>query len=137
MTPFVLRTAPASPGGVIPTEARPRQSHDMATPTTVQLRSEHNGADHRYLIAHLEPNGDLRLSGQDIGPGTSAVSSDGEYEWENVVPAAHIPALLEALGAPADADILAELAARWTGPASYELERCLRESDIPVRLWVH
>ena len=101
------------------------------------LRDEHDGADSRYLTARLEANGDLRLSGQDLGPGTRPVSGDGEYEWETVVPAGHVPALLRALDAPADADVLEELAARWTGPASYDLERRISSSDIPVRFWAH
>ena len=104
---------------------------------TVQLREEHDGADSRYLTARLEANGDLRLSGQDLGPGTAMVSSDGEYEWEQVVPAEHIPTLLAALDAPAGAAILDELSARWSGPASYDLERRIRDSGIPVRLWTY
>ncbi|SNR31230.1 hypothetical protein [Blastococcus mobilis] len=101
----------------------------------VLLRDEHDGENSRLLTACLEENGDLRLSGQDLGSGTRVISSDGEYEWETVVPTAHIPALLRALDAPADADILDELAARWTGPASYDLERRIRSTDIPVRFW--
>jgi hypothetical protein len=104
---------------------------------TVLLRDEHDEDDSRYLTAQLEANGDLRLSGQDLGPGTWMVSSDGEYEWEKVVPAAHIPTLLSLLDAPAGADILDELAARWTGARSYDLERRIRDSDIPVRLWTY
>ena len=65
------------------------------------------------------------------------VSSDGEYEWEQVVPAAHLPTLRSLLDVPTGADILDELAARWTGAASYDLERRIRDSDIPVRLWTY
>ena len=104
---------------------------------TVLLREEHDGEDHRYLEPRLEPNGDMRISGQDIGPATAPVSPDGEYEWEKVIAEEHVPTLLALLGAPADADILDELAARWTGRGSYELERHIRESGIPVRFWCY
>ena len=109
----------------------------MDAQRTVALREERNGEDSRYLDARLEANGDLRISGQDLGPGTWPVNSDGEYEWVKVVPAEHVPALMRLLGAAADADVLDELAARWTGPGSYELERRIRESDIPVKLWTY
>jgi len=107
----------------------------MSHSRKVSLRDEHNGEDHRYLDASLEPNGDLRISGQDLGPGTAPVSDDGEYEWEKIIAKEHIPALLALLGAPAEADILNELATRWTGRASYDLERHIRDSNIPVRYW--
>jgi hypothetical protein len=104
---------------------------------TVRLREERNGDDSRYLTAHLEANGDLRLSGQDLGPGTGMVSSDGEYEWEKVVPADHLPTLRSLLDVPDGADLLDDLAGRGTGSASYELEQRLRDSDIPVQLWTY
>ncbi len=102
---------------------------------SISLRAEHDGDDHRYLDAHLDSNGDLHISGQDLGPGTALVGNDGEYEWEKVIAKEDIPALLTLLNASVDADILEELAARYTGRGSYELERRLRESDIPVRFW--
>jgi hypothetical protein len=34
-----------------------------------------------------------------------------------------------------DADILSTLERHWTGPNSYELERRIRDSDIPSALW--
>ncbi len=103
----------------------------------MSLRAERTGPDTRYLDAKLNEDGDLRIIGQDLGPATWPVSSDGEYEWEKVVPAEHLPALLRALDAPDDADILEELATRWTGAASYDLERRIRDSDIPVKLWTY
>jgi hypothetical protein len=103
----------------------------------VRLRDERDGRDIRVLTARREATGDLRLSGHDLGAGTGPVSGDGEYEWETVVPDAHIPALLAVLGAPAGADILDELAERWTGQASYDLERRIRNSGIPVRRWAY
>jgi hypothetical protein len=103
----------------------------------VQLRHEVNGRDSRFLSASITEAGDLVIAGQDLGPSTSIVSSDGEYEWWRTIKAEHFPALLQLLNAPPGSDVLQVLASHWTGPASHELERCIRESDIPseVSAW--
>jgi hypothetical protein len=96
----------------------------------VVLRSERSGDDSRYLEARLNESGDLVLEGEDYGPATAPVSSDGEYEWVRVVAADKLPELLRVLGAEPDADVIEELAARWSGAGSYELERLLRETGL-------
>ena len=100
----------------------------------VTLRAEHDGPDSRYLTASLDAHGALVIEGQDLGPGTSIVSSDGEYEWSRTILPEHIPKLLVVLNAPADANILAVLKKHWTGDKSYELEGRIRDSDIPSKL---
>jgi len=99
----------------------------------VNLRSEHDGEDHRYLDAHLDQEGNLHLDGQDLGPGTSPVSSDGEYEYFKEIVATDIPALLALLDAPPDADVLEELERHWTGAQSHELETRIRNSGFPFK----
>src|SRR5687767_248977 len=47
----------------------------------VMLREEHSGPDHRYLWAYLDQVGNQHIDGQDLGPDTTPVSSDGDYEW--------------------------------------------------------
>ena len=103
----------------------------------VNLRKEHHGPDHRYLSASLNIDGSLLIEGQDLGPSTAIVSSDGEYEWARTILPEHFPALLALLDAPANADILDVLEKHWTGQRSYELERRIRESDIPSNLWTY
>ena len=103
---------------------------------TISLRAEHDGQDHRYLSATLNTEGALVIEGQDSGPKTASVSSDGEYEWSRTILREHIPKLLTLLDAPADADILGILEQHWTGPMSYELESRIGDSDIPSALWV-
>ncbi|MBI1253237.1 MAG: hypothetical protein GC196_02685 [Hyphomonas sp.] len=103
---------------------------------TVSLRAEHDGRDHRYLRATLNTEGALVIEGQDLGPKTALVSSDGEYEWSHTILREHIPQLLILLGEPADADILSTLERHWTGPRSYEWESRISESDIPSALWI-
>ncbi|MCZ2826077.1 MULTISPECIES: hypothetical protein [unclassified Modestobacter] len=96
----------------------------------VVLRSERNGDDSRYLRAQLNESGDLVLEGEDYGPATAPVSSDGEYEWVQVVAADKLPELLQILGADPAAGVIEELAARWSGAGSYQLERLLRETGL-------
>ena len=102
----------------------------------VELRAEQDGSDRRFLDASVV-DGSLRIDGQDLGPATSPVSSDGEYEWSQTVQAEDIPHLIELLGGEPGESILDLLDRSYTGRNSYELERILRESDIQVRLWTY
>ena len=104
---------------------------------TVVLRQERNGPDSRFLSARLDANGALKVDGQDLGPGTAPVSSDGEYEWSQTFPPDSIPALRSALGGNATEDILDLLEREYKGPSSYELERIMRDTadTIPREFW--
>ncbi len=79
----------------------------------------------------------MHIDGQDLGPATAPVSSDGEYEWFTTVAAEHVPRLLELLGAAPAGDILDVLKERFTGVRSYDLERILRGGDVPVERYVY
>ncbi len=60
------------------------------------------------------------------------VSDDGEYEWFETIAAAEVPRLVALLGGRTGDDILDLLGRDFTGAGSYELEKRLREGDIPV-----
>jgi hypothetical protein len=96
----------------------------------VTLREEHDGNDHRHLEAYVDGDGNLHIDGHDLGPATEGFSADGEYEWFSTIRAADVPRLLVLLGG--QGEILDVLAQRYTGANSYELERIVRESGIPV-----
>lgn len=99
---------------------------------TVVLRNERFSEDRRYLEAHLDADGNLHIDGQDLGPGTAIVSDDGEYEWLITIAAADVPQVIGLLdGNPGD-EILDLLERNSTGNRSYELERRLRESRVPI-----
>ena len=98
----------------------------------VVLRDERDGTDRRHLEARVDASGDLHIDGQDLGPGTAVVSSDGEYEWFQTIRAIDVGALLAALGHPEDADVLEVLAQQFTGPGSYRLEEVLRAGVVPI-----
>ena len=107
----------------------------MTSPSPkVMLREERSGRDWRNLWAYFDPDGALHIDGQDLGPTTASVSADGEYEWFKTIQPAHLPRLVELLGGEAGTDLLALLTERYTGAGSYELERILRESGIPVEV---
>lgn len=107
------------------------------TPALVTLRDEHDGADRRHLVAYLDDEGRLHIDGHDLGPGTASVSGDGEYEWFRTIAAADLPRLAALLGADPGESILAVLSRKYTDRRSHDLERLLRESDVPqqLRVW--
>ncbi|MGH2689112.1 MAG: hypothetical protein ACRDKW_09950 [Actinomycetota bacterium] len=102
---------------------------------TVTLRSETSGPDSRYLWAYLDEEGRLHIDGQDLGPATAPVSPDGEYEWFKTVAAADVARVVALLEGRPGEDVLDLLERGFTGPGSYELERRLRESTIPVEFF--
>src|SRR5215831_5777377 len=105
------------------------------TRAKVVLRDERDGPDSRYLEAYLDDQGSLRIDGQDLGPATTVVSPEGEYESGRVIRAEHLPELLRLLGGAAGDDILELLERRWSGPRSGDLERVLRDCSIPITLF--
>lgn len=100
------------------------------------MRAERDGADSRFLWAYLGDDGSLHIDGQDLGPSTAIVSSDGEYEWFSTIASTDVPRVVALLGGAPGADILELLAERYCGAQSYEVERLLRESDIPIERMV-
>jgi hypothetical protein len=102
---------------------------------TVTLREERNGADVRWLGASVDGAGALQIDGHDLGPSTAMASSDGEYEWFMTVAARDVDRLVAVLGGQPGDDVLALLERAWTGARSHDLERLLRESGIPVKLF--
>jgi hypothetical protein len=111
-------------------------SDEPDTRRTVSLRHEVHSLDRRFLEAYLDRHGDLHFEGQDLGPSTAMVSGDGEYEYFRMVAAEHLDDLRGLLDISAGEDLLDALAARWSGDASYELERRLSRASFPVKLSV-
>jgi hypothetical protein len=107
----------------------------MSNGRQVQLRQERDGPDARFLQAYLDDQGNLHIDGQDLGPGTAAMTSDGEHEWFKTIRAEDVPKVVTVLGGSTGDDVLDLLEARYTGEASGELEMKLRESDIKVEFY--
>ncbi len=102
----------------------------------VVLRDERSGLDRRVLSVYIDQKGNLVIEGQDLGPRTAPVSSDGEYEWFRTIRKQDLPRLLLALGGEPEADLLGLLKTRWSGEASYELEQTIADAGIPSELHV-
>jgi len=102
---------------------------------TVILRDERSDADRRSLWAYLDDEGNLHIDGQDLGPSTAPASGDGEYEWFRTIRAEHLQRLVITLHGLVGDDPLDLLEARWSGARSYELERLLREGEIPTEFF--
>ena len=100
------------------------------------MREEASGDDRRYLTASLSEAGDLTLEGQDLGPSTSIVSSDGEYEWLQTVRVEHLLVFRHRLGIDEAEDLLDSLARNWNGARSYDLEAVLRSGDVPCETFI-
>ena len=107
---------------------------DTGEQRRIQLRNEHDGADSRYLWAYVDGDGNLHIDGQDLGPATGSVSSDGEYEWFKTIRAADIPNLVIALDGNLTENVLDILESRYTGDGSYELEKRIRDSGVAVEV---
>jgi len=99
----------------------------------VTLRAERRGDDQRFLWAYVDEEGGLHIDGQDLGPGTGPVSSDGEYEWFQTIAASDVSRVVDLLdGKPGD-EVLDLFERQWTGQRAAELEKRLRESEIPIQ----
>jgi hypothetical protein len=101
----------------------------------IELLDERLGQDWHSLSAHCDEEGNLRIDGQDLGPGTAPVSSDGEYEYSYCVKAADLPKLVALLGGAPGENILDLLARRYCGAAAHEFERTLLESGLELGTW--
>ena len=89
-----------------------------------------------FLDAEINDGGDLVLQGQDLGEFVEAAMGTDEYEYAKTYAKSTFPAILEALGEPADSDILEVIAARWCGnEVSFEFERRLEKAGIERDLW--
>ncbi|WP_142392578.1 hypothetical protein [Mycobacterium sp. 3519A] len=103
-------------------------------PRHINLRSEHrDDGSWLNLDATLGDDGSLHINGQDFGPVTRMISSDGEYEYFYTIAAANVPALVAALGGEPGTDVIDMLAQRYSGDASYQLEREIRSSGVDYR----
>jgi len=74
--------------------------------TEVVLLDEWLDGESRHVLAKLTEDGNLVISGQDIGPSVERIFGSDEYEYSHTIPAAYIAAFFELLGARQVTDIL-------------------------------
>lgn len=86
------------------------------------------------IWAYLDSGGRLHIDGQDLGPVTKSVRSDGECEYFYTIPAEDIPALVKVLGGKAGGNVLDVLKQKWSGRKSFKLGELLEKSQIRLKL---
>lgn len=96
----------------------------------VVLRDSRDENGTRFLEARLE-GAQVVIAGQDLGRGVEAALGEGirEYEWEWRMSAARVS---EALGG---GEVLAQLAARFSGADAAHLGAFLDEAGIERHTW--
>ena len=104
----------------------------------VVLVEERNGADSRTIWASLAENGDLVISGHDIGPGVERVFGSDEYEFAHTIPFDYVLPFLKILGATKVTDVLTALR-HFGGPHYEEITDALEtaKQSMPIRFWSH
>ena len=79
---------------------------------SVSLRNTSDAGGLRYLDTSIQPNGDLLIEGQDLGPAVEEFFGVREYEWKWTVAAEDCERLRALLGTT---DLLAGLVERFSG----------------------
>jgi len=119
--------------------ARQEPSADSeTTPTVVSMRALHRSDLTSYLTAKTDHQGNLRLDGQDLmSAGADHPMRSDEYEYTKTYDSSTFPAILEALGAPPDSEIMSVIAEHWCGDEkAFEFERLLTAAEIPRQIWI-
>ena len=109
----------------------PSSPSDSGAGSVVELRDDRKGPTWYRLWAYLDEGGNLHINGQDLGPGTAMVSSDGEYEYFLTYAAGEIPRIVEVLDGEPGEPVL-DVLRRWSGDRSHQMER--RLNGIPHSL---
>ena len=120
-------------------ELNATKAHKQNSPLKeVVLVEERSGADSRIIWASLAENGDLIISGQDIGPGVERAFGSNEYEFAHTIPFDYVLPFLEILGATKVTDVLTALR-HFGGPRYQEITNALEtaQNSMPIRFWSH
>ncbi len=115
-----------------------RSADSVATPTVVSMRALHRSDLTSYLTARIDHQGNLRLDGQDLmSAGADHPMRSDEYEYTKTYDSSTFPAILEALGAPPNSEIMSVIAEHWCGDKkAFEFERLLTAAEIPRQIWI-
>ena len=104
--------------------------------TEVVLLDEWLDGESRRVVAKLNEDGNLVISGQDIGPSVERIFGSDENEYSHTIPAAFIDAFFELLGARQVTDILGAI--DHFGRVRYsEIVDALEDAKeiMPIEFW--
>jgi len=99
----------------------------------VILRSTRTAGNSRFLQASMTDDGDLVISGQDLGDEVERIFGVREYEWTWTVRSSDVPELATALGTPSG--VLEALTAQFSGDGAAGLKAFLEEHQVPHEVW--
>ena len=104
--------------------------------TEVVLLDEWLDGESRHVTAKLTDDGNLVISGQDIGPSVERIFGSDEYEYSHTIPAAYIAAFFELLGAIQVTDILGAIDHFGRGRYLEIVEALEKAKEImPIQFW--
>ena len=104
--------------------------------TEVVLLDEWLDGESRHVTAKLSQDGNLVISGQDIGSSVERIFGSDEYEYSYTIPAAYIAAFFELLGARQVTDVLGAI--DHFGRGRYlEIVDALEKAKkiMPIQFW--
>ena len=104
--------------------------------TEVVLLNEWLDGESRHVTAKLTDDGNLVISGQDIGPSVERIFGSDEYEYSHTIPAPYIAEFFELLGARQVTDLLGAI--DHFGRRRYsEIVSALEEAKkvMPIQFW--
>ena len=104
--------------------------------TEVVLLDEWLDGESRHVTAKLSQDGNLVISGQDIGPSVERIFGSDEYEYSHTIPAAYIAAFFDLLGARQVTDILGAVDNFGRGRYSEIVEALEKAKEVmPIEFW--
>ena len=104
--------------------------------TEVVLLDEWIDGESRRVVAKLAEDGDLVISGQDIGPSVERIFGSNEYEYSHTIPTLFVMSFFELLGAKQVTDILGAI--DHFGSSRYpEIVEALEKAKgtMPIEFW--
>jgi hypothetical protein len=100
------------------------------------LLDEWLDGESRHVTAKLTEDGNMVISGQDIGPSVERIFGSDEYEYAHTIPATHIAAFFELLGARQVTDILGAIDHFGRGRYQEIVDALERAKEImPIGFW--
>ena len=104
--------------------------------TEVVLLDEWLDGESRHVTAKLNEDGNLVISGQDIGPSVERIFGSDEYEYSHTIPAAYIAAFFDLLGARQVTDILGAVDNFGRGRYSEIVDALEKAKEVmPIEFW--
>ena len=89
----------------------------------------------RVLEVTRQPDGSLRIHGQDFGREVEAIFGSSEYEWYKTIPLVNIERFRRVFGVPEGSDLITHLDEHHSGDQGHSFEALVREHDLAEGFW--